>query len=760
MTKLKRALWLINHTTLRRFEVPILQSLGYEVFLPKIFPYDEGNLSASVDHSFDSQLSIPAADLEILNRHNFYTGISTEVRAIINAHFEIAFFSFFPEQLAALVREFKGRLVMRPFGLAGTTYTELTAKALGRFFLKKIERIEHRFWFGQAYAHLSEVESGVYRRKAVTLPLGLEDASPRNAWKGSDARILFVCPRIGTSAYFKEVYDQFKRDFGDYPHLIGGAQPIPVFDPNLAGFLPRAAYDDMMCNMRVMFYHSREERHLHYHPLEAIRLGMPLIFMAGGMLDRFGAIGLPGRCNTIKEARQKLQRVLSGDRELISNIKQSQARLLEPMKSETCEVAWRAGLERITGGPKLAWPELPRARTPKRRIAVIVPIKYRGGSLRGAKLLARAIATGSRMDGDDIEVVFGHLDDPACYPKEAFEDLPVSIKRRPYRWRIVPHDEAVRACAYAGLSGSLKDQTYQAPDDGISQFTDCDLWIVISDRLDSPLLPVRPYLLMVYDYLQRYQTLFDDDSNQKFVARAHAAEAVMVTTAFTAGDARQFAGIPAKKIKRVPMLAPESLANENPARLKDDTDRFFLWTTNLASHKNHENAFKALRLYYEKYEGSLKCHVTGVDTRELFKRDASHLRALRDIRQSSAALKHHLKIEGELPDQSYQAQLGCAAFLWHPGRIDNGTFSVVEAAHLGVPALSSDYPAMREIDQQFSLHLTWMDPDDPNNMARQLKRLETDWEALRHRLPSAEQLAGQSVDRLAGAYWSLIKDYL
>ena len=120
------------------------------------------------------------------------------------------------------------------------------------------------------------------------------------------------------------------------------------------------------------------------------------------------------------------------------------------------------------------------------------------------------------MDGDDIEVVFGHLDDPACYPKEALEDLPASIKRRPYRWRIVPHDEAVRACAYAGLSGSLKDQTYQAPDDGISQFADCDLWVVISDRLDLPLLPVRPHLLMVYDYIQRYQTLFADDIHQKF----------------------------------------------------------------------------------------------------------------------------------------------------------------------------------------------------------------------------------------------------
>ena len=67
---------------------------------------------------------------------------------------------------------------------------------------------------------------------------------------------------------------------------------------------------------------------------------------------------------------------------------------------------------------------------------------------------------------------------------------------------------------------------------------------------------------------------------------------------------------------------------------------------------------------------------------------------------------------------------------------------------------------MREIDQQFALHLTWMDPNDPDNMARQLKRMETDSETLRHRLPSAEQLASQSVDRLAGAYWSVIKDYL
>jgi len=45
----------------------------------------------------------------------------------------------------------------------------------------------------------------------------------------------------------------------------------------------------------------------------------------------------------------------------------------------------------------------------------------------------------------------------------------------------------------------------------------------------------------------------------------------MITTAFAAADAQQFAGIPVKKIKRVPMLAPEFFPNENPARLDDDS---------------------------------------------------------------------------------------------------------------------------------------------------------------------------------------------
>lgn len=755
-------MWLLNHTTARKFEIPMLKRIGVqEVFLPKKIPADLAFRSASIDYSEDAYLTIPREELEILNAADWYRDPGMEAWQIASRHFDAAFFILLKADcFKSMSRHFAGAKVWRTYGLQqDMTYAKVLEFLSQKNSIVSIPTIK-QFWFGQAYDHLADQEPLFLRKKAIFLPAGLANPTVQDEWSGEDKRIFIVCPDLAFNGYYQNVYRSFRKTFDGLPYVVGGAQPIAVKDPHVLGYLPADQHSRNMRELRVMYYHSTEPNHLQNHPFEAIRSGMPLVFMAGGLLDRVGGIDLPGRCKTPKEARQKIERVLTGDRQLIDAIRHSQPRLLEPMKAENCEANWRTGLQQILGQLKENLRPGPSTKQNK-RIAVIVPVAYRGGSLRGAKLLARAIISGAAVNDDHVEVVFGHLDDPACYPKEEFDDLPGSIKRRPFRWRNVAPDESIRAQAYAGYNGSLRRQTYMAPDDGINQFMDCDLWIFISDRLNFPLLPVRPYLLMVYDYLQRYENLLDDETNQKFIARAHAAEAVMVTTRFTEADARQFAGIPARKIRKVPMLAPEFSRSESHLsdKVREEAP-FFVWTTNLARHKNHENAFKALRLYYEKYVGTLECRVTGVDTRDMLKRDAPHLQMLREIRRSSAALKQHLRIVGELPDQSYQAQLERAAFLWHPGRIDNGTFSVVEAAHLGVPALSSDYPAMREIDQQFALNLTWMNPNDPDDMARQLKQMEADQKTPKNRLPSAEQLSSQSVEKLAGAYWNVVREYL
>jgi glycosyltransferase involved in cell wall biosynthesis len=756
-----RVMWLLNHTTARKFEIPMLKRIGVqEIFLPKKIPADPAFRSASIDYSEDSNLTIPEHELAILNEVDWYGAPGIEAWRIASKHFDAAFFILLKtEILKSISRHFDGAKIWRTYGLPKTSYREILAW-LARREGPAWSSATQNLWFGEAYAHLAATEPHFIAKRAVFLPAGIADATVQDQWTGGNKSIFFVCPDLAFNDYYQGVYRNFKETFGDLPYVVGGAQPVPVKDAHVLGYVPGEQHNRNMRELRVMYYHSTEPNHIHYHPFEAVRVGMPLVFMAGGLLDKIGGVALPGRCKTAKEARNKIGRILAGDSRLIEDIRQSQQRLLEPMKAANCEPAWRAGFQRILRELKENNTASLAAGSRKQRIAVILPVGYLGGSLRGAMLLARAIAAGSRQAGRDIEVVLGHLDDPARYPKHAFEDLPDFIKRRPYRWRIMAHDEAVRACAYAGLDGRLEAQTYQAPDDGINQFTDCDLWIIISDRLEFPLLPIRPHLLMVYEYLQRYQMFLDDASNQKFVRRAHAAEAVMVTTEFTGRDARQFAGVPAKRIRKLPMLAPDFSQAGVRSRNEGGLSSYFIWTTNLALHKNHENAFKALRFYYEMYDGGLKCRVTGVDTGAMLKRKERHLKLLGDIRRSSAALERNLKIEGELPERSYREQLGSAAFLWHPGRADNGTFSVIEAAQLGVPSLSSDYPAMREIDQQFGLSLTWADPDDPNGMAQQLKRMETDLETARSRLPSAEHLASRSVEKLAGAYWHVVRGYL
>ena len=203
----KRALWLMNHRTLRAFEVPMLIDMGYEVYCPKMFPYDEGNMSASVDYQYDETLTIPAEVLNELNKVDFYKEVPCHILDLMNKYFDIALFGFFPEQLKMLVEGFKGILVMQPFGLSNDmTYTAVIEQTLGISFIEKMQNLGERFFFGQSYENIAEIECRFFQTRSMYLPLGLKDAYVNDNWVGGDNRILFVCPRINTSPYFNNIY--------------------------------------------------------------------------------------------------------------------------------------------------------------------------------------------------------------------------------------------------------------------------------------------------------------------------------------------------------------------------------------------------------------------------------------------------------------------------------------------------------------------------------------------------------------------------
>jgi len=749
-----RVMWLLNHASARAFEVPMLKRVGYsEIFLPKVIPNDPMFRSANITFEEDAKLTIPKDELDIINKVNWYSPDDLQAWDIANRHFSAIFcIAHSPGALRRYCRHFTGLVIWRAYGLdISLNYAELyRLNHSGR----PIPRASASMpWLGVAYSHIPRNEPKRWQERSVYLPLGMSDVTIDDGWNGDEARIFFVCPDIGPNSYYRNVYERFKNDFRGLPYVIGGGQPIAVNDPNVLGFVPSEVHKRNMQSLRVMFYHSREPNHVHFHPFEAVRCGMPLVFMSDGMLDRLGGKDLPGRCKSIPEARRKVQRLLDGDRTYSEILRSTQIRLMHSMSTESALPHWQAGINRL----RAAMPNSLEVRSTQKRhrIAVILPIAYRGGTLRGARLLAHALLMGSRAADETAEIVFAYPRESGRNEERLDVDPIDGIHERSYQWRELSRFDAQSAMSLAGFDWQASADHYMVPSEEIH---DCDLWLVVSDRISLPLLPLKPFVFLIFDYLQRYFDVLPKYADLPFIANAQRAERILVTTRFTEQDALQYAGLARERVVKVPMLAPSFPTERHPDKISRNP--YFVWTTNAAPHKNHMNALKALIRYYEELDGSLDCVVTGVNSLKVQAGSMAHLHEISGLLKGRDSVNERIHWKGELDEIAYQRTLAGAAFLWHPGRLDNGTFSVIEAAHFGVPSLSSDYPAMREIDEQFSLRLVWMDASDAGKMADQLSVMGCEYRNRRLDVPTKEILASQSVENLAPAYWNAIRPCL
>lgn len=400
------------------------------------------------------------------------------------------------------------------------------------------------------------------------------------------------------------------------------------------------------------------------------------------------------------------------------------------------------------------------------KIGVFLPHRDGGGTLRSLKNIARLLHLGSRAVGVPVEVVVSVV---AGYDIELefMELAALGITVRETRWAAISADEVKTALLSMGNERELHFPNYWLPTDLVCNFHDCDFWLIVSDRTEYPVAPVKPYAMMIWDYIQRYvPEIFEGrplDCDISFIASARGAAFVMTNMQATAEDIVQYAGIAHEKVVFVPttfdMVAKDAGANARPRP-------YLVWVTNSIQHKNHLRALDALESYYDKHDGSLDVVVTGGLT-ELFSAKPSNRKmplydhpypvSIRKRVAASESLRKRVHFLGELSDQGYVNMLAHAAFLFHPVLYDNGTFSVLEAANYRIPSLSSDYPQMREIDAEFGLHMKFCDPYRPDNMATCLKDMELDCEFIKAHLPDGAKLASYTPDVLAECYWRSIE---
>ena len=762
----KRVLWLLNHKTLRDFECNLLENLGYEVYTAKKFPPETSFTSGSVDFSYDENLTIKDSDLQILNTIDFYKYIPPIAFSIINKYFDLAFIHFSYNMLNAFVSKYEGHIILRAFGII-SSYEKILMSYRDYALFDKIEQIKNRFWFGEGYDNLHEIEEFVLRQRAIYLPIGMKDAIVSDQWRGEKKRILFICREISTNEHYAEIYKDFLHNFKDFNYIIGGHQSLPVEDPNVVGFLSREDYIDMYINSRVMFYEATNKRRVHYHPFEAVKCGLPLVFMGGGLLDKLGGRNLPGRCSTLKEAKHKIGRILEGDTHLIESIRSSQSILLRELSYEHCFPHWKKNLLFIESVAR-------DSRVRMKKIAVILPAPYKGGTLDYSILLAKCLKKGFSPDGKGIQIVFGYPDSP-IYEKRDFSSLEqAGILLRPFDWKSLSLHDWEKAVSLRGFPSPLAlSDNYVAPDDGLNYFGDCDCLIFTTDRIaEGEIALFKPYIVCVHDYIQRYlPELFGSFFERNILEFQRGAAAVLVTTIGTEEDAVGYGGISRDKVRRIPLFLDETHDEyERTTDLEHGNEGYFLWTTNTAPHKMHSFVLDAISEYYEK-GGLLKCVVTGVNT-NLFDVDdkdiekeleasgesLGYVQRIRNRIKRDKTLRSNVLFCGNLSRRGYLQRLSNARFLLHSALYDNGSFSALDAASMKVPTLSSDYPNMRFLCNHFGIKAKFYDIDVPDSLLNALFQMEGDAVELRKQLPTKEQLHNLSIKYTYTEVCNIIKE--
>jgi hypothetical protein len=346
----RRLIWVVNHKTLLAAEVPILRSLGYSIFIPKIVPNNIAHRSAAVAYSYDADLKIPDGALEILNLHNFYEREwSPSLTLILNRYFDILVgaVSAYIAPISEAVQKFNGGVVARAFGRENPErFTSFFERSGDAALLDGVKAMGNRFIFGQAFDNLAEIEDSRLSDRARTVTVAVPETvwKRRGSWTGGEQKVLLLCPNIRDNSYYGAIYSDLKTAFGTLPHTIFGRQNIP---PDDAAVLPYMT-DDELLNLygraAVFAYPSVEPRHVHYSPLEAMIVGTPVLYRSGGLLDHLAGRRLPGCCDGNEEMREMAQRLLSGDMKLQGAIRESQEKITEKILTDLARREWAQAL--------------------------------------------------------------------------------------------------------------------------------------------------------------------------------------------------------------------------------------------------------------------------------------------------------------------------------------------------------------------------------------------------------------------------------
>ena len=348
----KRIAYLCFHVAGRDVELPVLRRLGFEIF--SIKKYGKDHRSGAHDFEDDAGLTIPKAVVDYLNSVNFVDAQEWPDLAIhyLNLYFDYIFIIQNQHVVYNAIRSFNGHVIVRLAGLdAPKTYTNYWSLHQ-RDLLPAVYRNRHRVWMSTQYRNLTEVEDPIFAERSVFMPLGIPSFFKKviDTWHGNGTghgpNVISVLPWIDTP-YYAHKLQRATDILGNRPLRVLGAQRVKTTDPRIVGFLTNDEYLAEFQGARALFYDSLEPRHVHYPPIEAAAIGLPLVFFRNSLLGSLGLEPLAGACDNVDEVRAKLDRILAGDATFIGDVRSSQKTILREFQDDFVYECWQAAFTRM-----------------------------------------------------------------------------------------------------------------------------------------------------------------------------------------------------------------------------------------------------------------------------------------------------------------------------------------------------------------------------------------------------------------------------
>jgi len=265
-----------------------------------------------------------------------------------------------------------------------------------------------------------------------------------------------------------------------------------------------------------------------------------------------------------------------------------------------------------------------------------------------------------------------------------------------------------------------------------------DAWFGLLDRFPLPLMPLRPYGVLIYDMLQKHlpQNFGPPDCGffrwcrEGMKPTARAARFVTVTTPQTQQDVMQEYGLDERHVRLLPLAcdpdrrfgAAESEAVTLPR------EPFILKVANAAIHKGAGILLQAYAKLKQSGQKDLPPIVfCGMETHRLssqFKGEIDHPNGP-IIRNLVPALGLQEGVDVVFLGFVNEGQLKClyehCSLVVNAGKYDNGSFSLIEATYFGKPVICSRYPAAEFICQRFGVEASFFPMDDIDALAQVLR---------------------------------------